>query len=629
MKHIGKYLLTAGIFFFLFYCCPRSVCGQVKAVATANKNFFLQDDLVTLQFNVENADDVQQFIPPSFKGCKIVQGPLHVSGSSSINGVESRYLSFVYVIQPQAPGSYAFSGASAKVEGKRFAFNTLRVEVKKMPHGNSQYNFLGNDYTEAPTGELYSDYILRKGENIQDKIRKNLFIKVDVDKTSCYEGEPVVATYKLYTRLRSESKVARRPSFNGFSVYDMIDPSSVPSSIEKLNGKDFNVYLIRKAQLFPLQSGALELDPAEVENSITFLKAEYAMKDKGQHLSELLRAFETDNAGNEGVETEKVSIQSNPVTVNVKPLPDVDKPANFDGAVGSFNIQATVDKKDIPLKDAAVLKVIVKGQGNFGLLNTPVIHWPKDIEVFEPSVKEDFLKSVVPLRGYKTFEFTFMPKRKGEAVIPAVNFTYFDPELNHYRTVATEPIHINTTSTLQHTTVDRAALDQRHSSPQQDGNRILIIGIASALLLLFGFILYRYIQSAGNSNPSGIAQVSNPVQAATEENTTTTAPDLFSGPLFTSKLLLVQQEAKGFYSELGKALRGYVVEKLQPASSYLDGKKIELLMRAKGIDELVITQFNLVIQQCEIALYTPSLSDSDMQSAYDLAEDIIEAINKK
>ncbi len=103
---------------------------------------------------------------------------------------------------------------------------------------------------------------------------------------------------------------------------------------------------------------------------------------------------------------------------------------------------------------------------------------------------------------------------------------------------------------------------------------------------------------------------------------------MFSGPLFTSKLLLVQQEAKGFYSELGKALRGYVVEKLQPASSYLD-KKIELLMRAKGIDELVITQFNLVIQQCEIALYTPSLSDSDMQSAYDLAEDIIEAINKK
>jgi hypothetical protein len=625
MKHIGKYLLRTGIFFFAFYCCQQNICAQVKAVASANKNFFLQDDLVTLQFNVENADNVQQFIPPSFKGCKIIQGPLHVSGSSSVNGVESRYLSFVYILQPQAPGKYAFSGASAKVEGKRFAFNTLHVEVKKMQQGRSQYNFWGDDFTDAPSGELYSDYILRKGENLQDKIRKNLFIKVDIDKTSCYEGEPVVATYKLYTRLRSESKVSRRPSFNGFSVYDMVDPSSVPSTTEKLNGKDFNVYLIRKAQLYPLQSGALELDPAEVENSITFLKAEYAMKDKGKYLPELLRAFESDNAANEGVETQKVSIQSNPLTVNVKALPETDKPSSFDGAVGSFNIQVSIDKKEIPLKDAAVLKVIVKGQGNFGVLNTPVIHWPKDVEVFEPSVKEDFLKSVVPLSGYKTFEFTFMPKRKGKAVIPAIDFSYFDPQTNQYRTIATEPIQVNAIPALQHANADQS-IYQANTLQEPGVNRTLILSIATALLLLFGFILYRYIQSSGNTTV--ITQATNTIQTA-EENANPSQTDFVSGPLFKSRLLLVQQDNKAFYSELGKALRSYVVEKLQPSSTYLDVKKIEGIMRANRIDELVITQFNLVIQQCEIALYTPSLSDSDMQSAYDLAEDIIAVINKK
>lgn len=627
MKHIGKYLLRTGIFFFVFYCCQQSICAQVKAVASANKNFFLQDDLVTLQFNVENADNVQQFIPPSFKGCKIIQGPLHVSGSSSVNGVESRYLSFVYIVQPQAPGKYAFSGASAKVEGKRFGFNTLHVEVKKMPQGRSQYSFLGDDFTDASSGELYSDYILRNGENLQDKIRKNLFIKVDVDKTSCYEGEPVVATYKLYTRLRSESKVSRRPSFNGFSVYDMIDPSSVPSTTEKLNGKDFNVYLIRKAQLYPLQSGALELDPAEVENSVTFLKAEYAMKDKGKYLPELLRAFESDNAANEGVETQKVSIQSNPLAVNVKALPETDKPSSFDGAVGSFNIQVSIDKKEIPLKDAAVLKVIVKGQGNFGVLNTPVIHWPKDVEVFEPSVKEDFLKSVVPLRGYKTFEFTFMPKRKGTSIIPAIDFSYFDPQANQYRTIATEPIQVNTIPALQHANADQS-IYQANTLQEPGVNRTLVLSIAIALLLLFGFVLYRYIQSSGNITPSVIVQATNTIQAE-GENANTSQTDFLSGPLFKSRLLLVQQDSRAFYSELGKALRGYVVEKLQPSLSYLDVKKIEGIMRANRIDELVITQFNLVIQQCEIALYTPSLSDSDMQSAYDLAEDIIEAINKK
>ncbi|MFT3705854.1 MAG: BatD family protein [Agriterribacter sp.] len=628
MKHIDKYLLRPGIYLLFFFLCQHTLFAQVRAVASANKQFFVQDDLVKLQFSVENADDVQQFIPPSFKGCKIVQGPIHVSGSSNINGAESKYLAFVYVLQPQLPGKYSFSGASAKVNGKRLVFNTLNVQVKKMPHGGG--NFPPGIFEDSSPEGLYSDYIIKRGENLQDKIRKNLFIKVDVDKASCYEGEPVVATYKLYTRLRSESKVTRRPSFNGFSVYDMIDPSSASSTIEKLNGRDFNVYLIRRAQLFPLQSGNLELDKAEVENTITFLKADYAMRDKGQHLPELLRSFENDNTGSEGVEMEKVTIESNPVSVNVKALPEVNKPDSFDGAVGSFSIQANVDKKTVALKDAAVLKVIIKGEGNFGVLNMPAVHWPKDVEVFEPSAKEDFLKSVVPMRGYKSFEYTFMPKRSGTSVIPAVNFTYFDPKANQYRTIATDSIHLNVVASQSKNAKELYTL-QSNAVNDIGFNRYWIMAIAGVLLIGFGIVLLKYIQTGSNNgNISGQKKTQEYEKTTKDENTPPPPqPEFLTGPLFKSRLFLVQQDSRSFYSELGKALRNHITEKLQPSSSYLEVKKIESLMRANGVDELIITQFNLVIHQCEIALYTPTLDDADMQSVYDVAEDVIEAINKK
>ena len=33
--------------------------------------------------------------------------------------------------------------------------------------------------------------------------------------------EPIIASYKLYTRLRSETTITDAPSFNGFSVSDL------------------------------------------------------------------------------------------------------------------------------------------------------------------------------------------------------------------------------------------------------------------------------------------------------------------------------------------------------------------------------------------------------------------------
>jgi len=55
---------------------------------------------------------------------------------------------------------------------------------------------------------------LKPGENAADKIQKDLFIKLDVSKTSCYVGQPIIVSFKLYTRLRSESTITDAPSFN-------------------------------------------------------------------------------------------------------------------------------------------------------------------------------------------------------------------------------------------------------------------------------------------------------------------------------------------------------------------------------------------------------------------------------
>ena len=625
MNRIGKYLLQFALLPFVFCLTAREGSGQVKAIASANKNIILQDELIKLQFNIENADEVQQFVPPSFKGCKVVEGPHHTAGTSAINGAVNSYVSFVYIIQPETPGNYSLSGASAKINNRRFVFNTIRFKVSQAKHNNNQYNFQSQRYDDVLEQNLYSDYILRKGEDIHNKIRQNLFIKVDVNKNHCYEGEPVVATYKLYTRLRSESKVSKRPSFNGFSVYDIVDPSSVPSTIETLNGKDFNVYLIRKAQLFPLQSGILELDPAEVENSISFLSAEKAMEDKGEHLPELLRSFEYDDVSHEGIVTENVNIKSNPLAVTVKALPASAKPASFNGAVGDFSIEATINKNEITLNDAALLRIIIKGEGNFGIINAPAVNWPKDIEAYEPEIKEDVLKTVVPMRGYKTFAFTVMPKRTGKIKIAPVEFSYFDPQVNQYKTAKTDSIFINTIPAAQRNLYNGSNVTE-YENKKTETNRFWIMGVAAALLALFGFFLFRYIRLPFSAPVAKIVKKGSPETIPV--NKQEFQPAFLSNPLFRTRLMLIQQNGQGFYSELGKALWNYMSEKLQIPDTHLSKKSIEQQLRIKGFDDIIITQFQLLAQQCEVALYTPVINEAEMQSVYDLAEDLLDSISK-
>src|SRR5207248_2484485 len=123
--------------------------------------------------------------------------------------------------------------------GKRMRSNNISVEVTNNSQPQTSAPAPFNFSFPGDRAEAEREFYIRPGEDPIDKIKHNLFVKVEVSKTSCYVNEPIVATYKLYSRLRSESRVVKRPSYNGFSVYDMVDPDGSVTSREMLNGKEY------------------------------------------------------------------------------------------------------------------------------------------------------------------------------------------------------------------------------------------------------------------------------------------------------------------------------------------------------------------------------------------------------
>ena len=443
---------VTGTFILSVYLCGvfYDTMGQVKFSAVSSGKQIGKNDYVQVQYIVENAINVEQINPPQFRNFQVVSGPNQQSGMSNINGNVKQYVALDFTLKPRSTGKFIIPPAVAKVDGKEYQSNSLTINVNNSStsgqSGGTSVSPFGNttmDDIVSPQVHGYDDYILHKGEKVEDKIKKNLFVKVDVNKTSCYLGEPVIASYKLYTRLKSESNLLKTPSFNGFSVSELGMPDNYSLTTEKYNGRDYNVYVLRKVQLYPLQPGTFELEPVEVENRITFLKAEYANARKDDIFYDMLRDFADATAPPEAQETKTLTLLSKPVQIVVKPLPELNKPANFKGAVGNFGMLVEAEKNELTTDDAGNLKVIISGTGNIQLINAPAILWPEGIEGFEPRATENIDKLSVPIKGEKVFTYPFTISAPGTYTIPAVNFSWFDISSGSYKTISSKPVIIS------------------------------------------------------------------------------------------------------------------------------------------------------------------------------------------
>jgi BatD DUF11 like domain len=632
--------------------------GQVKFTTVASSQEVGRSDYLQVEFVVENARQIDNLNPPDFPGFKIMQGPIQSSGMSIVNGNMSQYKAISYVLQPTKTGKFTIGGASATVDGKHMQSNVVTINVSATSSGNANANPPGSNsnglmppsmpdpFGREEPADIDRDYILKPGENIKDKIHKNLFVRVQVDKNTCYVGEPIVATYKLYSRLSSESRVTKRPSLNGFSVYDMIDPGTDAVSVEKLNGKSFTVHIIRKTQLIPLQAGNIDLDPVEVENTVHFVKGagRQERRRSGNSLRDLFDQLSDDNDVGPELD-ENVTVDTKPLAITVKPLPEENKPSGYSGAVGNFSIVASLANKDMVAQEDATLHVVVKGKGNLPVINAPVISFPSGIEAFDPVAKEEVNKTVAPMSGSKSFDYVFTPRTPGHYTIPSISFPYFDPASQSYKIAGTEPLEIQVAPSLRkgRAANDSAARAMAVPGANDFGNRAKVFvqqhleWIFTVIILsLIAVYLWRQnqrLKKTGQEQKE--APTPEPVagEAAAENGTndrfaaTFVPASVIVDPLQEARQLFDSGDYKGFYREVNRAMWKALSKKLDLPASQLNKVNITRQLQVRGWDTHSILSLEQVLNECEMNLYTPAYDTYNMQHLLRQAESMLEKLS--
>jgi hypothetical protein len=633
--------------FALLLCLSAALSAsaqEFRFTTHSSASVIAMDEMVRVQFLLENPENFSGQLTPVFKGFTVVQGPEVMQSTSYVNGKMSSYVSYSYVLQPQAPGHYTIPGATARVNGRLVKSNPINIEVVKGGPGSQKPQQQAQPQAPQPRrrgyGGAYGEShpgVIRKGEDVKDKLRKNIFVKVEVDKTTVYEGEQITATYKLYTRLPTNSNVTKVPAFKGFSAKDIELPNPPRAQEEMVNGVPFNVFVIRKTLLFPLQSGELELDPAEVDNQVHFVvlgsRKKRAANDPfndpffrdafgGSPFDDF---FSDDPFSTPEYQVVPYKIQSPVVKVTVKPLPAEGRPASFNGAVGKFTMKAELDKKSLSTDDALTLKVNISGQGNVNLLNAPPLNIPPAFEKYDPAVTDNIEKNSNPLRGTRQFQYALMPLEKGDYELPPVEFSYFDPAAKAYKTLTSSPFSIHVTQGKQ-VKRDRADFSGKaeladirtsgqswsKSSPFFFGKALFWILMLLPLLGIAAMAWYRRRQQFLTSNAAMLRHRH--------------ANRVAFKRLELAARYLKEGKDKAFYEETSRATWGYLSHKLKIPMAELTKQLVQDRLAAQNVSAGAMQKLMALTDRCEMALYAPASSNEHRQGAYQEAVEVISAI---
>jgi hypothetical protein len=643
----GSAKLLLFLFFLIADVSHNTSFAQANFTAICPQKKIGKNDFLQVQFKVEHAANVESIDPPSFKNFSVVSGPNQESGMTSINGKTDQYVSISFLLKPISPGKFTIAPATAKADGKEFQSNSLNVEVTNSSSTSSASNNSANsppafgggnslspfanlnfDFPTAPATHQFDDYILKKGENVNDKVKKNLFIKLDVGKTSCYVGEPIVASYKLYTRLRSESTITDAPSFNGFSVSEMELNNNNSAGVEKYNGRDYNVYTLRKVQLYPLQAGTITLDPVVADNKVTFIKAEYAGSQRGDMFFDMMQNFADATSPRDAIIEQHVTLQSKPVEITAKPLPDENKPADFKGSVGNFTIQSSLQKNNITTDDAGNLKIVISGAGNIQLLNAPKIIWPQGMDGYDAKITDGIDKFSVPMKGSKTFTYPFTVSKASTYTIPTVSFSYFDPALATYKTLFTQPLVVTITKGkgfpnspyLKNKIVE---VPTSIINVLKNNAVYFIIGIVS----LAGIIFWIFQINISDKKSKVITK---PKDAS--ENNISKEEKAFvipESPLEKAHQKLVEENSIAFYSILDASLKKYLSAKFKVPAEELNKKRINEELDKCNVGLGTSLRLSSLMDNIELNLYAPASNVNHLKEVYEKASEVVSLLDKQ
>lgn len=561
-------------------------------------------------------------------GLDVVAGPYTSSQSSyqMVNGhtSSSSSVTYTFTVFAEHEGNYTIPAAHAIVRGRSTSSRTARMAVVGHVHNSQGSSSRSSSSNSRPRMHNDDDNYGSSSPQMRTAgapIRNtDLFIRVSANKRRVHEQEPVLLTYKVYTLVDLTQLEGKMPDLTGFHTQEVKLPQQKSFHREVVNGRAYNCVTWSQYVMYPQMTGKLEIPSINFKGIVV---------EQNRNVDPLEAFF---NGGSGYVEVKK-NIIAPGVTIQVDALPN--KPTNFSGGVGRFNISASLSKKEVKAGEPVTLRVVVGGIGNLKLIKQPVVNFPNDFDKYDAKVTDKTRLTSNGVEGNMVYDFLAVPRHQGTYTIPAVDFVYYDVNSDSYRTIHTQAFNLNVdkgdgsgASSDYTEQNDKDIHDiMRGDCKQHDIDDFFFGSFGywiSLLIPLLGFVALLIVFRNRALEAADIVK--------TRSNR---ANKVATKRLKKANLLMLAGKQSDFYDEVLRALWGYVGAKLNMPVEELSRENIQENFINHHIDQATIDKFVSALDECEFERYAPGDPAGNMNKTFESAmvaimkiEDVLNAAKK-
>lgn len=592
---------------FLFVSVS-AIAQDVTFNAGVDKNPVASDEQFTLEFTVTTSGaSARNFKTPDLARFLVLSGPNQSTSMQIINGAVSSSQTFSYVLQAREAGKFTIGSATIEVGGNQYKSSPIEMTVTK------------------GSGQKKQQAQSSQGQPVE--IGDNLFLKAVLDRSRVYQGEQITVTYKIYTRARIVNySINKLPTMTGFWGEELQLPQQVSLTNEVINGKQYQVGILKKMALFPTQSGTLEINPMELTCQVQV--------QTRRRSNDIFDQFFNDPFF--GAQTANVALKSDPVKVTVLPLPQNPVPESFQGAVGKFSLTASLNKRRAKTNEPISLKATINGTGNVKILEAPKLNLPSDFEQYDPKVKENIERTGSAINGSKTFEWLIVPRYPGDKKIPAMEFSYFDVGQRRYVTLRTNEFNVLVEKGSAEAPQNASGLSKEDVRLLNQDIRFIkteagnfhrkdkeLFDVTAAVVMTVipfsAFVLLAFYRK------KALSEMSDVVSFRSRK-----ALKIAARKLAHARTLLEAKSPDEFYAEVSTAMWQYVSDKLAIDRAGLSIDNVTQKLQEKKVSDELTLKIKDLLERCEFARFAPGSSDQqEKNKMYDAASSIIVAVERE
>lgn len=513
-------------------------------------------------------------------------------------------------------------------------YNLIPLKIGTYKIGPFKFDYKGNSYisnslnVEAIEAQAQADNQDSSDSAASQDINSRVFLIIQAGKNMVYLNEVIPLSIKLYVNKLTVRDIQYPVlSHEGFSLGAFERPKQYE---EVLGGINYQVVEFN-ASLFGLKPGEFRLGPANLECNL--LAKKQARRRSASGFDDLFGSDMFEDFFGQ-YQAYPLNLKSADIPLTVLALPEEGKTTDFNGSVGDFEMEASISPSEVKAGDPVTLRAGVRGSGNFNTVTIPKIETGNNFKVYEPQVKQEARQ--------KDFEQVIIPLDESIREIPALRFSFFNPDTGKYQTILKGPFPLNVLAPDKREDfkiIDSHASAVLTSAEKEEklGRDIVYIKPEAGklskqgeylyknktflLLQVFPFLFFSviYIQELRSRRLKTDLRYARKLSAPKKART----------GLNKAGNYLSQGRNKDFYDTLFSSLREYLGDRFHLPSQAITIDIIDAVLKPKGASIETLNKLRDIFNDCDTARYSSLESSAeDMKLALRKLEEVIDYFQK-